>query len=106
VGEVSYSKEVLERFESTKNAGTLDKDDLNVGTGLVGAPACGDVLRLQIRVNPETGIIEEARWKGFGCGSLIASSQYACELIEGRTLAEAESVQNSTIVEALTLPPV
>jgi NifU-like protein involved in Fe-S cluster formation len=103
---MAYSEKVIERFDNPTHVGTLDKDDQNVGTGLVGAPACGDVLRLGIKVDPKTERIIEARWKGFGCGSLIASSQLACEMIEGRNLAEASKLNNGDIVRELDLPPV
>jgi nitrogen fixation protein NifU and related proteins len=100
-----YNEKVLDHAENPRNVGTLDKNDDNVGTGLVGAPACGDVMRLQIRVNDQ-GIIEDAKFKTFGCGSAIASSSLATEWIKGRTLQEAESIENSAIVEELNLPPV
>jgi nitrogen fixation protein NifU and related proteins len=102
---MAYSNKVIEHYENPKNVGTLDKSDPNVGTGLVGAPACGDVMRLQIRVN-EAGIIEDARFKTFGCGSAIASSSLATEWIKGKTVDEAETIKNSQIVEELNLPPV
>src|SRR5271169_476314 len=103
---MSYSKAVLDHAENPRNVGTLDKSDPNVGTGLVGAPACGDVMRLQIKVDPETGIILDAKFKTFGCGSAIASSSLATEWIKGKTIDEAETIQNSAIVEELNLPPV
>jgi len=103
---MSYSKQVIEHYENPRNVGTLDKDDPNVGTGLVGAPACGDVMRLQIKVNPLTGLIEDAKFKTFGCGSAIASSSLATEWLKGKTLDEASSVTNVMIVEELNLPPV
>jgi nitrogen fixation NifU-like protein len=102
---MAYSNKVIEHYENPKNVGTLDKSDPNVGTGLVGAPACGDVMRLQIRVN-ESGIIEDAKFKTFGCGSAIASSSLATEWIKGKTIDEAETIKNSQIVEELNLPPV
>lgn len=102
---MSYSNKVIEHTENPRNVGTLDKNDPNVGTGLVGAPACGDVMRLQIRVSDE-GVIEDARFKTFGCGSAIASSSLATEWIKGKTLEEAEAIKNTQIVEELSLPPV
>jgi nitrogen fixation NifU-like protein len=102
---MAYSEKVIEHAENPRNVGTLDKDDPNVGTGLVGAPACGDVMRLQIRVN-DAGIIEDAKFKTFGCGSAIASSSLATEWIKGKTIEEAEAIKNSQIVEELNLPPV
>lgn len=102
---MAYSNKVIEHFESPKNVGSLDKNDINVGTGLVGAPACGDVLKLQIMVN-ENGIIEDARFKAFGCGSAIASSSLVSEMIKGMSLEQAAEVKNSQIAEELNLPPV
>lgn len=102
---MAYSSKVIEHYENPKNVGTLDKGDPNVGTGLVGAPACGDVMRLQIKVNSE-GIIEDAKFKTFGCGSAIASSSLATEWIKGKTIDEAETIKNSQIVDELSLPPV
>jgi nitrogen fixation NifU-like protein len=102
---MAYSDKVIEHYENPRNVGTLDKSDPMVGTGLVGAPACGDVMRLQIRVN-EQGIIEDAKFKTFGCGSAIASSSLATEWIKGKTIDEAETIKNSQIVEELNLPPV
>jgi nitrogen fixation NifU-like protein len=102
---MAYSNKVIEHYENPKNVGTLDKSDPSVGTGLVGAPACGDVMRLQIKVN-EQGVIEDAKFKTFGCGSAIASSSLATEWIKGKTVDEAESIKNSQIVEELNLPPV
>jgi nitrogen fixation NifU-like protein len=102
---MAYSEKVIEHAEHPRNVGTLDKDDPNVGTGLVGAPACGDVMRLQIRVN-DAGIIEDARFKTFGCGSAIASSSLATEWIKGKSVEDAESIKNSDIVTELNLPPV
>ena len=103
---MAYSKKVIDHYESPRNVGTLDKDDASVGTGLVGAPACGDVMRLQIRVNPETEVIEDAKFKTFGCGSAIASSSLATEWIKGKTITEAADLKNTAIVEELNLPPV
>jgi nitrogen fixation NifU-like protein len=102
---MAYSNKVIEHYENPKNVGTLDKSDPMVGTGLVGAPACGDVMRLQIKVNDD-GVIEDAKFKTFGCGSAIASSSLATEWIKGKTVAEAEAIKNSQIVEELNLPPV
>jgi nitrogen fixation NifU-like protein len=102
---MAYSNKVIEHYENPRNVGTLDKSDPSVGTGLVGAPACGDVMRLQIKVNDQ-GIIEDARFKTFGCGSAIASSSLATEWIKGKTVDEAETIKNSQIVEELNLPPV
>src|SRR6516162_5038597 len=102
---MAYSEKVIEHAENPRNVGTLDKDDPNVGTGLVGAPACGDVMRLQIKVNDQ-GVIEDAKFKTFGCGSAIASSSLATEWIKGKTIDEAASIKNSAIVEELNLPPV
>ena len=102
---MAYSTKVIEHYENPKNVGTLDKSDPSVGTGLVGAPACGNVMRLQIKVN-EQGVIEDAKFKTFGCGSAIASSSLATEWIKGRTVDEAEAIKNSQIVEELNLPPV
>jgi nitrogen fixation NifU-like protein len=103
---MAYSEKVIEHYEKPRNVGTLDKEDPNVGTGLVGAPACGDVMRLQIRVNPETNVVEEAKFKTFGCGSAIASSSLVTEWVKGKTVDEALSLKNSQIVEELNLPPV
>ena len=102
---MAYSEKVIDHAENPRNVGTLDKDDPNVGTGLVGAPACGDVMRLQIRVN-DAGVIEDARFKTFGCGSAIASSSLATEWIKGKSVEEAETIKNVDIVNELNLPPV
>ena len=102
---MAYSKEVIEHYENPQNVGTLDKNDEQVGTGLVGAPACGDVMRLQIRVGDD-GVIEDAKFKTFGCGSAIASSSLATEWLKGKTLDQAEQIKNSMIAEELHLPPV
>jgi nitrogen fixation NifU-like protein len=102
---MAYSEKVIEHYENPHNVGTLDKDDPSVGTGLVGAPACGDVMRLQIRVS-EAGVIEDAKFKTFGCGSAIASSSLATEWIKGKSIDEAATVKNSQIAEELNLPPV
>ncbi len=102
---MAYSKKVLDHYENPRNVGTLDKNDPNVGTGMVGAPACGDVMRLQIKVN-EAGIIEDARFKTYGCGSAIASSSLVTEWVKGKTLDEALKIRNKDIAEELALPPV
>jgi nitrogen fixation NifU-like protein len=96
----------VDHYNNPRNVGTLDKTAAEVGTGLVGAPECGDVMRLQIRVNPETNVIEEAKFKTFGCGSAIASSSLATEWIKGRTVDDALSIKNTDIVKELSLPPV
>lgn len=103
---MAYSDKVLDHYNNPRNVGSLDKNDPNVGTGLVGAPECGDVMKLQIKVNPETGIIEDAKFKTFGCGSAIASSSLATELIKGKTIDEALQIKNTVIVNELSLPPV
>ena len=100
-----YSEKVIEHAENPRNVGTLDKEDPNVGTGLVGAPACGDVMRLQIKVS-DAGVIEDAKFKTFGCGLAIASSSLATEWLKGRTLDEASEIRNTDIVKELNLPPV
>ncbi len=102
---MSYSDKVIEHYENPRNVGTLDKNDENVGTGLVGAPACGDVMRLQIKVS-DGGVIEDAKFKTFGCGSAIASSSLATEWLKGKTVEEASTIKNSMIAEELNLPPV
>jgi len=103
---MAYSKKVLEHYENPKNVGTLDKSKSNVGTGLVGAPECGDVMRLQIEVDPDTQTIVDAKFKTFGCGSAIASSSLATEWLKGKSIDEAMTLDNMDIVEELTLPPV
>ena len=103
---MAYSDKLLEHFKNPRNVGTLDKDDKSVGTGLVGAPECGDVMRLQIKVNDDTGVIEDAKFKTFGCGSAIASSSLATEWLKGKTVDQALSIDNMDIVEELALPPV
>lgn len=102
---MAYSDKVLDHYENPRNVGNLDKDDSHVGTGMVGAPACGDVMRLQIQVNDE-GVIEDARFKTYGCGSAIASSSLVTEWVKGKTLDEAAEIKNSDIAEELALPPV
>ena len=103
---MAYSDKVLDHYEHPRNVGSLDKNDPDVGTGMVGAPACGDVMKLQIKVNEETGVIEDAKFKTYGCGSAIASSSLVTELLKGKTLEEAGSIKNSAIAEELALPPV
>jgi nitrogen fixation protein NifU and related proteins len=103
---MAYSDKVIDHYENPRNVGTLDKDDASVGTGLVGAPACGDVMRLQLRINPETDVIEDAKFKTFGCGSAIASSSLVTEWVKGKTVDEAMELKNTKIVEELNLPPV
>jgi len=102
---MSYNKKIIDHFENPKNVGTLDAASADVGTGLVGAPACGDVMRLQIKVNSE-GIIEDAKFKTFGCGSAIASSSLVTEWVKSKTIEDAEKITNKQIVEELSLPPV
>ena len=101
-----YSDKILDHYNNPRNVGSFDAADPTVGTGLVGAPECGDVMRLQIKVNPETGVIEDAKFKTFGCGSAIASSSLATEWLKGRTVEEAMALKNTEIVEELALPPV
>src|SRR5688572_1655342 len=103
---MAYSTKVIDHYENPRNVGSLPKDDLNVGTGLVGAPECGDVMKLQVKVNPETGIIDDAKFKTFGCGSAIASSSLATEWLKGKTVDEALAIKNTDIVNELSLPPV
>jgi nitrogen fixation NifU-like protein len=102
---MAYSDKVIDHYENPRNVGSFDKNDPEVGTGMVGAPACGDVMKLQIKVN-ENGIIEDARFKTYGCGSAIASSSLVTEWVKGKTLAEAATIKNSSIAEELALPPV
>ena len=102
---MAYEKQVIDHFENPRNVGTLDKDDPQVGTGLVGAPACGDVMRLQIKVNKK-GIIKEAKFKTFGCGSAIASSSLITEWVKNKSVDDAQKITNKEIVEELSLPPV
>ncbi|PYR49437.1 MAG: Fe-S cluster assembly scaffold IscU [Acidobacteria bacterium] len=103
---MAYSNKVIDHYENPRNVGSLPKDDPNVGTGLVGAPECGDVMKLQVRVNPETGIIDEAKFKTFGCGSAIASSSLATEWLKGKSVDQALAIKNTDIVNELSLPPV
>ncbi|MBB4864654.1 nitrogen fixation NifU-like protein [Pseudomonas nitritireducens] len=102
---MAYSDKVIDHYENPRNVGKMNAEDPDVGTGMVGAPACGDVMRLQIKVN-EQGVIEDAKFKTYGCGSAIASSSLATEWMKGKTLDEAESIKNTTIAEELALPPV
>ena len=102
---MAYSDKVIDHFENPRNMGSLDPDDPEVGTGIVGAPACGDVMKLQLKISAD-GIIEEAKWKTFGCGSAIASSSLVTTLVKGKTLEEAEVIKNSDIAHELSLPPV
>ncbi len=103
---MAYSEKVVEHYNNPRNVGSLPKEDPNVGTGLVGAPECGDVMKLQMKINPATHIIEEAKFKTFGCGSAIASSSLATEWVKGKTVEEALSIKNTDIVRELALPPV
>jgi len=103
---MSYSDKVIDHYNNPRNVGSMDKSSTDVGTGLVGAPECGDVMKLQIKVNRETNIIEEAKFKTFGCGSAIASSSLATEWVKGKTVDEALSIKNMDIVKELSLPPV
>ena len=103
---MAYSDRVVDHYENPRNVGSFAKDDDNIGTGMVGAPACGDVMRLQIKVDHETGTITDARFKTYGCGSAIASSSLVTEWVKGKTLDEAGSIKNSEIAEELALPPV
>ncbi len=103
---MAYSDKVVDHYSNPRNVGTLDKSSETVGTGLVGAPECGDVMRLQIKVNPETQVIEDAKFKTFGCGSAIASSSLATEWVKGKTVSEAMEIKNTDIVKELALPPV
>ena len=103
---MAYSEKVIDHYNEPRNVGSLDKSDTNVGTGLVGAPECGDVMKLQIQVNPETNEIVDAKFKTFGCGSAIASSSLATEWVKGKSIDQAMSIQNTEIVEELSLPPV
>jgi len=103
---MAYSEKVLDHYKNPRNVGSLPKDDANVGTGLVGAPECGDVMKLQMQINPETSVIEDAKFKTFGCGSAIASSSLATEWVKGKTVDEALKIKNTEIVKELNLPPV
>jgi nitrogen fixation NifU-like protein len=103
---MAYSDKVVDHYENPRNVGSFDKGDETVGTGMVGAPACGDVMKLQIKVDPETGLIQDARFKTYGCGSAIASSSLVTEWVKGKSLDEAMTIKNTTIAEELALPPV
>ena len=103
---MAYSEKVLDHYNNPRNVGSFDKSDPNVGTGMVGAPECGDVMKLQLKVNESTGVIEDAKFKTFGCGSAIASSSLATEWVKGKTVDEALSIRNTEIVNELSLPPV
>jgi nitrogen fixation NifU-like protein len=103
---MAYSNKVIDHYNNPRNVGSLPKEDPNVGTGLVGAPECGDVMKLQLKVNPETAVIEDAKFKTFGCGSAIASSSLATEWVKGRTVEDALKIKNTEIVKELSLPPV
>jgi nitrogen fixation protein NifU and related proteins len=106
VNQMAYSEKVVDHYENPRNVGSFEKGDDTVGTGMVGAPACGDVMKLQIKVNPLTGVIEDARFKTYGCGSAIASSSLVTEWVKGKTLDQAAALKNSQIAEELALPPV
>ena len=103
---MAYSEKVVDHYENPRNVGSFSKDDDNIGTGMVGAPACGDVMKLQIKVDNDTGIITDAKFKTYGCGSAIASSSLITEWVKGKTLDEAGAIKNSEIAEELALPPV
>jgi nitrogen fixation NifU-like protein len=103
---MAYSEKVVDHYENPRNVGAFDKKDAAIGTGMVGAPACGDVMKLQIKVNPDTGVIEDARFKTYGCGSAIASSSLVTEWVKGKTLDQAMTIRNTQIAQELSLPPV
>ena len=103
---MAYSDKVLDHYKNPRNVGSLDKNDPNVGSGMVGAPECGDVMKLQVKINDETGVIEDAKFKTFGCGSAIASSSLATEMLKGKTVDEALRIKNTELVNELSLPPV
>jgi nitrogen fixation NifU-like protein len=103
---MAYSDKVIDHYENPRNVGSFDKNDTDVGTGMVGAPACGDVMKLQIKVDDATGIITDAKFKTYGCGSAIASSSLVTELLKGMSLEDAQNIKNATIAEELALPPV
>jgi Fe-S cluster assembly scaffold IscU len=103
---MAYSEKVIDHYNHPRNVGSLDKSSRDVGTGMVGAPECGDVMKLQVRVNPDTGVIEDAKFKTFGCGSAIASSSLATEWLKGKTVDQALEIKNTDIVNELSLPPV
>jgi nitrogen fixation NifU-like protein len=103
---MAYSDKVIDHYTNPRNVGSFAKSEDNVGTGVVGAPECGDVMKLQLKINPDNGLIEDAKFKTFGCGSAIASSSYVTELVKGKHIDEAMTIKNSTIVKELNLPPV
>jgi nitrogen fixation NifU-like protein len=103
---MAYSDKVIDHYSNPRNVGSFAKNEENVGTGIVGAPECGDVMKLQLKINPENGVIEDAKFKTFGCGSAIASSSYVTELVKGKRIEEAMAIKNVTIVKELNLPPV
>ncbi|MGH7916723.1 MAG: Fe-S cluster assembly scaffold IscU [Candidatus Binataceae bacterium] len=103
---MAYSNKVIDHYSNPRNVGSFSKDDNSVGTGIVGAPECGDVMKLQLKINPDNGVIEDARFKTFGCGSAIASSSYVTELVKGKRIDEALTIKNTVIVKELNLPPV
>ena len=103
---MAYSEKVIDHYTNPRNVGSFAKGEENVGTGVVGAPECGDVMKLQLKINPENGVIEDAKFKTFGCGSAIASSSYVTELVKGKSVDEVAQIKNSLIVEELSLPPV
>ena len=103
---MAYSDKVLDHYENPRNAGSYSKEEEHVGTGMVGAPACGDVMKLQIKVDPKTNVIESAKWKTYGCGSAIASSSLVSEWVKGKTIDDAQNIKNSDIANELALPPV
>jgi nitrogen fixation NifU-like protein len=103
---MAYSDKVIDHYENPRNVGSFEKGDSTIGTGMVGAPACGDVMKLQIKVNPRTGLIEDAKFKTYGCGSAIASSSLVTEWVKGKTLDQAMTIKNTQIAEELALPPV
>ena len=103
---MAYSDKVIDHYENPRNVGSFNKDDADIGTGMVGAPACGDVMKLQIKVDPITGMIQDAKFKTYGCGSAIASSSLITEMVKGMTLDQAGAIKNSEIAEELALPPV
>lgn len=103
---MAYSEQVIDHYENPRNVGSFDKNDTTVGTGMVGAPACGDVMKLQIKVDEKTGVITDAKFKTYGCGSAIASSSLVTEWVKGKTLDDAATIRNTTIAEELALPPV
>jgi nitrogen fixation protein NifU and related proteins len=103
---MAYSNKVIDHYTNPRNVGSFAKGETNVGTGVVGAPECGDVMKLQLKINPDNGVIEDARFKTFGCGSAIASSSYVTELVKGKRIEEAIAIKNTSIVKELNLPPV